>query len=135
MKKNLTRICSIAMLAAALSACASIGNMDFPGVYKIGIPQGNIITQDMIDQLRPGMTKRQVVFVMGTPLVRDPYHQDRWDYVYNFQPGGGIRGQEKITINFVDDAMVSFSGDFAPTPPEEPVEPAAAASAQTSASN
>lgn len=99
----------------ALSACGALGSLEFPGVYKIGIPQGNIITQEMIDQLRPGMTKRQVTFVMGTPLVRDPYHQDRWDYVYNYQPGGGIRGQERVTIYFVDDGLVRFTGDFTPT--------------------
>jgi len=106
------------VIAFALSACGGLGGLgalEFPGVYKIGIPQGNIITQEMIDQLRPGMTKRQVIFVMGTPLVRDPYHQDRWDYVYNYQPGGGIRGQEKVTIFFVDDGLVRFTGDFAPT--------------------
>ena len=90
--------------------------MDFPGVYKISIPQGNIITQEMVDQLRPGMTKRQVIFVMGTPLVRDPYHQDRWDYVYNFQPGVGERGQERLSVLFENDQLVSLSGDFEPTP-------------------
>jgi outer membrane protein assembly factor BamE len=103
---------------ALLGGCGNFGSMDFPGVYKISIPQGNIITQDMVDQLRPGMTKRQVIFVMGTPLVRDPYHQDRWDYVYNFQPGGGERGQERLSVMFEDDQLVSLSGDFEPTPPE-----------------
>ncbi len=98
-----------------LSTCSGIGSLDFPGVYKISIPQGNIITQDMVDQLRPGMTKRQVIFVMGTPLVRDPYHQDRWDYVYNFQPGGGVRGQERIAVFFVNDQLTSITGDFAPS--------------------
>lgn len=101
-----------------LSGCNNIGSMDFPGVYKISIPQGNIITQEMVDQLRPGMTKRQVIFVMGTPLVRDPYHQDRWDYVYNFQPGGGERGQERLSVLFENDQLVSLSGDFEPTPEE-----------------
>ena len=101
-----------------LSSCNNIGSMDFPGVYKISIPQGNIITQEMVDQLRPGMTKRQVIFVMGTPLVRDPYHQDRWDYVYNFQPGGGERGQERLSVLFENDQLVSLSGDFEPTPAE-----------------
>jgi outer membrane protein assembly factor BamE len=100
---------------ALLGGCGNFGSMDFPGVYKISIPQGNIITQDMVDQLRPGMTKRQVIFVMGTPLVRDPYHQDRWDYVYNFQPGGGERGQERLSVVFEDDQLVSLSGDFEPT--------------------
>jgi len=103
---------------ALLGGCGNFGSMDFPGVYKISIPQGNIITQDMVDQLRPGMTKRQVIFVMGTPLVRDPYHQDRWDYVYNFQPGGGERGQERLSVVFEDDQLISFSGDFEPTPTE-----------------
>ena len=101
-----------------LAACNNLGSMDFPGVYKISIPQGNIITQDMIDQLRPGMSKRQVMFVMGTPLIRDPYNQDRWDYVYNFQPGGGVRGQERISVLFEDDGLVRFSGDFLPTQEE-----------------
>ena len=103
------------MPLAVLISCNNIGSMDFPGVYKIGIPQGNIITQEMVDQLRPGMTKRQVNFVMGTPLVRDPYHQDRWDYVYSYQPGGGERGQERLSVFFIDDQLVNFTGDFIPT--------------------
>lgn len=109
----------LGLAALALSACNNVGSMDFPGVYKIGIPQGNIITQDMVDQLRPGMTKRQVIFVMGTPLVRDPYHQDRWDYIYSFQPGGGVRGQERISVFFESDLLVSFSGDFVPSEVDE----------------
>ena len=53
---------------------------------------------------------------MGTPLVRDPYHQDRWDYVYNFQPGGGERGQERLSVLFENDQLVSLSGYFEPAP-------------------
>lgn len=106
---------STLLLFALLSACGSIGSLEFPGVYKISIPQGNIITQTMVDRLQPGMTKRQVIFVMGTPLVRDPFHQDRWDYIYSFQPGGGVRGQERVTVHFVDDQLVSFTGDFVPS--------------------
>jgi outer membrane protein assembly factor BamE len=108
-------IASLACLALTLTACGNASTLDFPGVYKIGIPQGNIITQEMVDQLRPGMTKRQVIFVMGTPLVRDPFNQDRWDYIYSFQPGGGERGQESISVFFEDDALMRFAGDFTPT--------------------
>ncbi|MBL4821563.1 MAG: outer membrane protein assembly factor BamE [Gammaproteobacteria bacterium] len=98
-----------------LSACG--GRLfQFPGVYKIAIPQGNIITQDMVDQLRPGMTKRQVVFVMGTPLVADPFHQDRWDYVYNYQPGGGERVGEHVTVLFENDQLIQIIGDYQPNP-------------------
>ena len=114
MKKLIQQILVIS-LCSMLLACNNIGSMDFPGVYKISIPQGNVITQDMVDQLRPGMSKRQVTFVMGTPLVRDPFHQDRWDYIYSFQPGGGERGQERISVFFVDDQLVRFEGDFVPT--------------------
>lgn len=70
----------------------------------------------MIDQLRPGMTKRQVIFVMGTPLVRDPFHQDRWDYVYNFQPGGGQRVGERVTVYFANDELTRIAGDYQPDP-------------------
>lgn len=110
------------LLPLLLTGCS----LDFPGVYKIGIPQGNIITQDMVDQLRPGMTKRQVIFVMGTPLIRDPFHQDRWDYIYSYQPGGGERGQEKITVFFANDQLQRFEGDFVPSS-EESAEPSPAA--------
>lgn len=122
MNRIFYKIALIALITG-LSACSSLASMDFPGVYKIGIPQGNIITQEMVDQLRPGMTKRQVIFVMGTPLVRDPYHQDRWDYIYSYQPGGGVRGQEKISVVFIDDELASLSGDFMPTPIEDPSDP------------
>lgn len=119
MNRTFTRASAVLLVAFALTACRGFGSLDFPGVYKISIPQGNIITQDMVDQLRPGMTKRQVIFVMGTPLVRDPFHQDRWDYIYSFQPGGGVRGQERISVFFVDDALVSFTGDFVPNPEDQ----------------
>ncbi|MCW8276505.1 outer membrane protein assembly factor BamE [Pseudomonas sp. PCH199] len=93
----------------ALAGCS------FPGVYKIDIQQGNVVTQDMIDQLRPGMTRKQVRFIMGNPLLTDTFHADRWDYLYSLQPGGGERQQERISIIFnPNDQLVSLSGDFMP---------------------
>ena len=112
-----TRLYTIAaalVLSLGLGACSSIPVPNFPGVYKIPIAQGNIITQEMIDQLEPGMTRRQVIYVMGTPLVRDPYNQSRWDYVFNYQPGGEERGQERISLHFENDALTRFEGDFEP---------------------
>jgi outer membrane protein assembly factor BamE len=107
--------CFLVLVSAITISACSIPRLQFPGVYKLDIQQGNIITQEMIDQLRPGMTKRQVIFVMGTPLVRDPFKQDRWDYIYSYQPGGGIRGQEGVTMFFENDLLTHFSGDFKPT--------------------
>ncbi|AZE46545.1 hypothetical protein BK635_14920 [Pseudomonas chlororaphis] len=93
----------------ALAGCS------FPGVYKIDIQQGNVVTQDMIDQLRPGMTRRQVRFIMGNPLLTDTFHADRWDYLYSLQPGGGERQQERVSVIFNgNDQLVSLSGDFMP---------------------
>ncbi|KQQ67583.1 hypothetical protein ASF84_00095 [Pseudomonas sp. Leaf127] len=93
----------------ALAGCS------FPGVYKIDIQQGNVVTQDMIDQLRPGMTRRQVRFIMGNPLLTDTFHTDRWDYLYSMQPGGGERQQERVSLIFnSNDQLVSLSGDFMP---------------------
>ncbi len=93
----------------ALAGCS------FPGVYKIDIQQGNVVTQDMIDQLRPGMTRRQVRFIMGNPLIADTFHANRWDYLYSLQPGGGARQQERISLEFdANDQLVGLSGDFIP---------------------
>lgn len=111
-----SRLLVLAWSASLLVACSSIPVPQFPGVYKIPISQGNIITQEMIDKLEPGMTRRQVIFVMGTPLVRDPYDQDRWDYVFNYQPGGGERGQERVSLYFQSDVLSHFEGDFQPGP-------------------
>ena len=94
---------------AALAGCS------FPGVYKIDIQQGNVVTQDMIDQLRPGMTRRQVRFIMGNPLITDTFHANRWDYLYSLQPGGTARQQERVSLVFNDaDQLVGLAGDFMP---------------------
>lgn len=112
----LLKLAAVAASACLLAACGTVSSFSFPGVYRIDIPQGNIITQEMVDQLRPGLTKRQVTFILGTPLVRDTFDQDRWDYVYSFQPGGGERVQERLTVYFENDQLVRFEGDFQQTP-------------------
>lgn len=101
-----------ALLATTLLLAS--GCTYFPGVYKIDVQQGNVVTQEMIDQLRPGMTKRQVQFVMGTPLIQHTFDQSRWDYIYSLQPGGEPRQQESISLFFKDDKLSHFEGDFIP---------------------
>ena len=69
----------------------------------------------MIDQLRPGMTRRQVRFIMGNPLIVDTFHANRWDYLYSIQPGGGRRQQERVSLFFNDsDQLAGLNGDFMP---------------------
>ena len=110
------RLVSIIALALLLGACSGIPSLSFPGVYRIDIPQGNIVSQEKVDQLRPGLNKRQVTFLLGTPLVRDTFDQDQWVYLYSYQPGGGERVQEQITIFFEDGLLTHFEGDFEQTP-------------------
>lgn len=89
-------------------------NLEFPWVYRIPIDQGNIITQDMVDQLKPGMTRDQVQFVMGTPLIEDPFHNDRWDYVYTLRDPKGKFTRHNLTVFFKDDKLAALSGSMVP---------------------
>lgn len=73
-----------------------------------------MVTQDMLAQLEPGMDRAKVRFIMGTPLVMDAFHQDRWDYVYSYQKGGGGREQRRVTLHFEDDRLVSIGGNVKP---------------------
>ena len=97
-----------------LAGCTSVDRIPF--VYRIDVQQGNVITQEMIDQLKPGMTKRQVKFTLGSPLITDTFHQDRWDFVYRMEPGKGDVVAEQVTLLFKEDALVSISGDYRPNP-------------------
>ncbi|MEX1031913.1 MAG: outer membrane protein assembly factor BamE [Cellvibrionaceae bacterium] len=87
----------------------------FPGIYRLQIQQGNIITQEMVDQLEPGMTKRQVNFVLGTPLIMDSFQQNRWDYYYSLRNPEGQTTTERLTVYFQDDQLTHFVGDFRPS--------------------
>ncbi|MEW6354552.1 MAG: outer membrane protein assembly factor BamE [Pseudomonadota bacterium] len=100
-------------LAASLilPACSSL---HVPGVHRIDIQQGNVITQEMVDKLKPGMDKNQVRFALGTPTIVDVFHQERWDYVYSFQPGGGERQQRHLALFFDGDRLVRIEGDVQP---------------------
>lgn len=109
MRKPLTVITYLAALF--LTGCSLEW---LPFVYRLDIHQGNVASQEMIDQLRPGMTKRQVAFIMGTPLLADPFHDDRWDYLYSNQPGGEPRVQRNVTLVFKEDELAGLQGDFRP---------------------
>lgn len=98
----------------ALTGCDTVMH-NLPGVYSIDIEQGNIIDQSMIDQLRPNMTKRQVLYIMGSPMVTDSFHGQRWDYLYSFQPGGEARVQKRVSLYFNNDRLAGVQGDFRPS--------------------
>ncbi len=90
------------------------GNFKIPFVYRIDIQQGNVIEQSMIDKLERGMSKEKVRFIMGTPLLRDPFHSNRWEYVYSVEPGEGVRSQRHVTIFFKDNKLARLEGSITP---------------------
>ena len=105
------RLILLTLIIASLSACGVVG---FPGVYRINVEQGNIVTQEMVDQLKPGMSKRQVRFIMGTPLVEDTFNQNRWDYPYSIRNGGELLSSSHVTVFFEGDSLVNVTGDVLP---------------------
>ena len=88
-----------------------------PGVtpYRIEIQQGNYVSQEMISQLKPGMTKEQVRFILGTPMVTDIFHSDRWDYVYWREAPNGARESRKITVMFEQGQLARVDGGVTPS--------------------
>ncbi len=113
------RILLILACIFALSACGAVG---FPGVYRINVEQGNIITQEMIDQLKPGMSRRQVRYILGTPLIEDSFEQDRWDYTYLVRNGRETINENELTVFFSGDQLSHFTGSFVPGDGSEAVD-------------
>ena len=82
--------------------------------YKLDVQQGNVVTSKMLLQLRPGMTKSQVRFIMGTPLIQDSFHGNRWDYVYQMREAGKIIEQRRVILEFEKDLLKTVRGDVIP---------------------
>lgn len=112
MKKSSLLLAAVTSLC--LVACSTILN-NLPGVYTLDIEQGNIIDQSMVNQLRPNMTKRQVLYIMGSPMLADAFHEKRWDYLYSEQPGGEDRVQKRVSLFFNGDNLMGVQGDFRPS--------------------
>ncbi len=98
------------LILISLAGCSAEGTRKLPGVYRIDIQQGNVIEQEMLDKLEPGMVKDQVHFIMGTPTIVDPFHNDRWEYIYTYSKAGARRDQRHITIYFEDDKLTYIKG-------------------------
>ena len=105
------------MMSVLLAAGCSfkMPKLGIPRVHKITIQQGNVITQEMIDQLKPGMTRSQVAFVMGEPIFRNSFDEDRWDYIYTVEVPGLYQDERRVSLYFESDLLAYFTGDYAPT--------------------
>ena len=126
------------MLATVVCASVVLAGCSFkrprlPRVHKLTVQQGNVINQDMIDKLRPGMTRSQVAFVMGEPVVRNSFNDDRWDYVYTIELPGVYSTTQTVSLYFVDEQLAYFTGDLVPSRVKEAEEAAAEDTAATAA--
>jgi len=109
--------CSRLLLAAAfctlLVACST--KPSFINEYKIDIQQGNVLSQEMVAQLKPGQTRDQVRFLLGTPMIADIFHQQRWDYVYQYRNGqtGNIQSRKFVVFFDAQGRLERVGGDVA----------------------
>ncbi len=118
------------LLSAQVLLLAGCSYLKYPDVHKLTITQGNIINQEMVDQLRPGLTRSQVRYILGTPLLASTFDQSRWDYFFSIKQPGQEELRERISVYFSNDKLSYFTGDYLPsslaTPSDSAVSPESA---------
>lgn len=107
----------IILLVLLMAGCKGVPLLPTVTPYKMDIQQGNVVTQDMVQKLQPGMSRSQVRFLLGTPLIVDPFRVDRWDYVYLYKKGGGVAEQRRLVVYFKNDRLSRVEGDQMPPGP------------------
>ena len=106
MQKNLITICLLTGLLFIFTGCEP---------HRIDIQQGNKVDPETYEKLKKGMTRKQVVFLLGTPLLKDAFHQDRWDYIYYLKPGNDPVKQSRVTLYFKGNKLIKIDGShYAP---------------------
>ena len=107
-----------AVLVLSVGGCSlpqlKLSDFKIPRVYKLSVQQGNVITQEMVDRLEPGMTRNQVEFVMGAPVLLDPFSQDEWVYIYTLEVPDYFTQAFKVVLTFDGETLASISGDYVP---------------------
>jgi len=98
---------TLAVFFLTLSACGSL-------VYRMNINQGNLIQQKDVDRLRPGLSKRFVILIMGTPAIQDPFNSDEWVYFNTVKDRYGEVTRKEMKVYFEDDQLVRIEGDYHP---------------------
>jgi outer membrane protein assembly factor BamE len=121
-----SRAARLALVAAACAVVAGCGSFDSATMriassitpYKVEIVQGNFVSKEQVDALKPGMSRQQVRDILGTPLVADAFHTSRWDYVFTIRRQSVAPQERKLAVFFKDDALERFEGDEMPTEAE-----------------
>ncbi|MCW8882888.1 MAG: outer membrane protein assembly factor BamE [Sedimenticola sp.] len=124
-------VCGASLLATGCSSIKEASNAipdalnKLPLIHRPDIQQGNVVSQETINKLKPGMSKSQVSYLLGTPMLVDVFHQDRWDYFYSMKKGSDQRQQERVALHFTDDRLTRIEGDYAPQPGSDELKPVA----------
>ena len=100
------KVITLLLSVLILSSCS------IPRIFQVVISQGNLVDQEMLDKLEIGMTESQVKFVMGTPLISDTFYPNRWDYFTSVTQGENSYTNQKITLYFKDNKLVSWEGEI-----------------------
>lgn len=106
----------ILAVAFTLTACSSFKPLNWISPYQMDIPQGNVVADDAVAKLKTGMTRSQVRFILGTPLVADAFHGDRWDYKYRLLKNGKQTEDKLLTTYFKGDVLTRAELDGKPLP-------------------
>jgi len=121
--KTLKMTIAVACASVLLTACSmpklSMPSFSLPRVHKLTVQQGNVLSQEMIDKLKPGMTRSQVAYIMGEPIFRNSFNESRWDYIYTIEVPGYFNEQVHVSLFFEQDLLAYFTGDFAPSSEQE----------------
>lgn len=111
LRSSVIKIVVLTVLCTSMVACQ---NFRFPGVYRVVVPQGNVFDEEMISQLEVGMTRSQVRFIMGTPLIKDTFNPDRWDYTYQVQRGQELSQKKRMSLYFDGDQLIKIDERLLP---------------------
>lgn len=107
------RLALIALCVFGLTACGD------GLLHRIDQQQGNVLTEDMVAQLKPNMDREQVLFIMGQPVLKNSFDSDRWDYIYTFAPGSRNPEKKQLTLYFEDNKLVRLVGSKSYVPIDE----------------
>ena len=111
MPRSFLRPAAILSATLLLSGCGAI--------YKVPIYQGNLLESTKVEQLKPGMSKRQVALLVGSPSINDPFHQERWDYLASVRKDGGETEVKNLVLHFDGDTLARVEGDYFPEQDEQ----------------
>lgn len=112
------------MLLRLIALFALISLSGCGALYKLDVQQGNLFDKDQVDMLKPGMSKRQVLVIMGSPSIITPFDQDRWDYVSSIRRGRGKMESKDLVLYFENEALARIEGDYFPEDPQQMIKDA-----------